>query len=344
MFSFLSSKDPSEANLYIDLGTAHTLIVTKKEGLILNEPSIIAYTQPKPGQQKPIAAGYEALELVKNSPGNIFIRYPLKEGVVADIQNTEAMIRFFLNKPEVKKHLSSPKIIISIPYDATEVERRGTEQIAKSAGAKHVFLVEEPLVAALGANLDVGSPEGRMIIDFGGGTTEISIIALNDIIFCQSLRAGGHRFNEAIIQGFKTKHNLVLSPGQAEQIKIKYGSAIPRSLIETFDIEGRDLETGKPKTISSSSQELSLTFDHLLTQVSQGIFQAIENAPPEIVGDIMEHGIFLVGGGSLLKNLPQRLSNEVQIQVKISQNPLTAIADGGKALLNNTQLLENILI
>jgi rod shape-determining protein MreB len=342
MFSWFSKPDPFDSNLFIDLGTANTLFVSKDDGLILNEPSVIAFQELKPGQQEPVAAGLEALEIAKISPGNIFLRYPLKEGVVADIHNTKAMIRIFLQRPQVKKIVKSPRVVIAVPFDATEVERRGTIQVGQAAGAKSVILVDEPLVAALGAGIPIETPKGHMIIDLGGGTTEVSIIALNDIVYCQSIRAGGHRFVEVILDYYKNNENLVISREVAEDLKRKYGSALPRKNIRTFQVEGLEYKTGIPKTITSNSETLSLTFDSLIAQISAAIFQAIEKSPPEIVSDIMEQGITLVGGGALLSQMASRISNDTQIQVQVAEKPLLAMAIGAQHLLVRPEVLDNI--
>jgi rod shape-determining protein MreB len=342
MFSWFSKPDPSEANLFIDLGTANTLFVSKEYGLILNEPSVIAFKEPKPGIQEPIAAGREALEIAKMSPGNIFLRYPLKEGVVADIHNTEAMIRIFLQRPQVKKNVKSPRVVIAVPFDATEVERRGTIQIGQAAGAKSVILVDEPLLAAIGAGIPIESPQGHMIIDLGGGTTEVSIIALYDIVYCESIRAGGHRFVEAILDYYKNHENLVISREVAEELKRQYGSALPRKNIRSFQVEGHEYKTGIPKTITSNSEILSLAFDPLIAQISAAVFKALEKTPPEIVSDILENGITLVGGGALLSQMAARISNDTQIQVRLAENPLLSIAIGAQHLLKHPKVLENI--
>jgi len=344
MFSWFLKPNPFDANLFIDLGTANTLFVTKEDGLILNEPSVIAFKESKPGQQIPVAAGLEALEVAKISPGNIFLRYPLKEGVVADIHNTESMIRIFLQRTHVKKLIKSPKAVIVVPFDATEVERRGTIQVGQAAGAKSVILVDEPLVAAIGAGIPIEAPEGRMIIDLGGGTTEISIIALNDIIYCESLRAGGHRLVEAILDYYKNHENLIISRELAEDLKRQYGSGLPRKNIRSFQIEGHDAKTGIPRTLDTNSEILSLAFDPLLAQISAGVFRALEKTPPEIVSDIMERGIILVGGGALLNQIAARISNDTQMQVQVAENPLKAMAIGGQYLLNHPNVLETIQI
>lgn len=344
MLSWFSKPNPYDANLYIDLGTANTLFVTKDKGVILNEPSVIAYKEPKPGQHIPLAAGHEALELAKISAGHVFLRYPLKDGVVADLANTEAMIRLFLQRPAVKKLVKHPKAVISVPFDATEVERRGTLQVGKAAGAKTVILVDEPLVAALGAGVKVESPEGKMLIDMGGGTTEIAIIALNDIIYCESLRTGGHRFVEAVIDHYRQNENLVIDREHAEALKRQYGSALPRKSIQSFEVQGRDYKSGIPRCIQSNSESLSLAFDPLIAQISSGVFRAFEKTPPEIVSDIMEEGITLVGGGSLLTHMIARLSNDTQLPVKTTDKPLLAIAQGGQLLLQRPDLLELIQI
>jgi len=344
MFSWLFKPSPFDANLFIDLGTANTLFVNKDDGLILNEPSVIAFKETNPGTQVPVAAGLDALEIAKISPGNIFLRYPLKEGVVADIQNTEAMIRIFLKRSHVKKIVKSPRIVVAVPFDATEVERRGTIQIGQAAGARSVILVDEPLVAALGAGISIAAPEGRMVIDLGGGTTEVSIIALNDIVYCQSIRAGGHRLVDAILDYYKNHENLIISREAAEALKRQYGSGLPRKNIRTFQVEGREANTGISKTINTNSEVLSLAFDSMLTQISSAVFKAFEKTPPEIVSDIMEQGITLVGGGALLNQIATRISNDTQIEVHIAEQPLAAMAIGGQHLLQNPKVLEIIQI
>lgn len=341
MFSFFQSDD-SAADLYIDLGTANTLISARKKGIILNEPSLVAYTQSSPTQKKIIAVGLEAREKMLGNRGNLFSLKPIRDGVIADFDSSEVMLREFLRRPQVLKAYSRPRIVVSLPYAITQVEKKSVFEACKSAGAREVHLVDEPMVAALGAGIPVKSPHGHMIIDIGGGTTEVAVIALSDIVYCEALRMGGHKMDELIIQFMKRQKNLVINDVQAEELKTALGSAVPKKDIITREVSGRDLETGLSRSLTVSSEDIGMALNDGIEEIINAIHKAIENTPPELVSDIIDNGILLSGGGALIKNIDLRIKNEVRLNVKIAEDPLTAIARGGELLLSDIELLEKI--
>lgn len=340
MLSFFA--DNSQADLYVDLGTANTLIAAKEKGVVINEPTLIAYSEVRPGKKKVVAVGLEAQEKVKNTPGNMLAYRPLSEGVIADFDVTETMLRYFFSRPGMKSFMKKPRVVISLPYGVTEVEKRAVIDAARSAGARDVVLIDEPMAAAIGADLPIRDARGSMIIDIGGGTTEVAVIALADIVYCRAVRIGGTKFDAAIMDFFKKKKKLVISEQTAEEIKIKYGTACPKKDILTFQVSGRDLDSGLPQTVASSSEELGTAMDESIREIIDAIHQAIENTPPELVSDIIESGIVLAGGGALIRDIDLRLQNEIRLPVRIADDPLTTIARGGEKLLSDGELLEKI--
>ncbi|MDW8190394.1 MAG: rod shape-determining protein [Pseudobdellovibrionaceae bacterium] len=332
----------NEFNLFIDLGTAHTVIVVKDHGIVLNEPSIIAIQELGPQRHKVLAAGRQAVELVKKNPGNIYLRYPLRDGVVADTQNTAQMLRiFFQNLPSrIRPYI--PKALVVVPFEASEVERKGTLHILKAAGINKARLIDEPLVGAIGAELPIHKPQGFMVVDFGGGTVEVAVIALNDIIYCESLKLGGHRMVDAIIDHYKNQHNLLIDRENAERIKIQYATSIPRKNVVAFSLEGVDSRSGVPKTITTNSEELSLILHPFFDQITQAIFRALSQTPPELVSDIMDGQLVLIGGGALTKEIAERITNDTQIKARIAADPLLCMAKGGHRLLLNPEILNEL--
>ncbi|KHD90032.1 MAG: rod shape-determining protein MreB [Bdellovibrio sp. ArHS] len=330
------------ADLYVDLGTANTLIAGRGKGIILNEPSLIAYQQTSPGKKRVIAVGTDAKEKLANNPGSIFPQKPIRDGVIADFETTEVMLRHFLSAPGVKSAFSRPRVVVSLPYGVTEVEKKAVIQSCKAAGAKEVFLIDEPMAAAIGSGLNIKSAEGNMIIDIGGGTTEVAVIALADIVYCEAARVGGHRIDDAIIDYFRKYKKMIISETTAETLKVSIGTAVPKKDIKTATVTGRDADTGMNKTIEVSSEDVGLAMNNSIQEVINAIHRALEHTPPELVSDIIERGVVLAGGGALIRDFDLRIQNEVRLPVRIAENPLTAIARGGEAVLSDPELLDKI--
>jgi rod shape-determining protein MreB len=330
------------ADIYVDLGTANTLIAARGKGVILNEPSIIAYSEVSPGKKKVVAVGLEAKEKVAKTAGNISSYRPLRDGVIDDFETTETMLKYFLSKPGIKSLFSRPRIVISLPYGVTDVEKKAVVDAGKSAGAKEVFLIDEPMAAAIGASLPIKEPKGSMIVDIGGGTTEVAVIALADIVYCEASRIGGNRLDEAIVNFYKRKKNLIISESVAEQLKVNFGTACPSKDIRTTEITGRDTGNGLTRTLTTTSEEVGQAMDDCIQEIIHAIHRALENTPPELVADIMDSGIILAGGGALIRDLDLRLQNEIRLPVRLATNPLIAIAKGGEMLLDDPELLDKI--
>jgi rod shape-determining protein MreB len=341
MFSFFMDEGFA-ADIYIDLGTANTLIAARGKGILVNEPTLIAFSEVTPGKRKVVAVGREAKERMAKTPGNITSLRPLKDGVIADFDTTETMLKYFLGRPGMKSLFSRPRLIISLPFGVTEVEKRATVKAGKAAGAKDVFLIDEPMAAAIGAGLPVKEAKGSMIIDIGGGTTEVAVIALADIVYCQAVRIGGHRFDEAIIDYLKKKKQLLVTEPVAEDLKINLGTACAKKDIRTATVSGRDAKSGLVRTIEVSSEDLGNAMEDCFREIIQAIHQALEQTPPELVSDIIETGITLSGGGALVRDLDLRIQNEIRLPVRVAQNPLITIARGGEMLLEDPALLSKI--
>lgn len=343
MFSWLFKDETgTAADLYVDLGTANTLIAARGKGIILNEPSLIAYQQTSPGKKRVLAVGNDAREKLANNPGNIFAQKPIRDGVIADFDTSEVMLKHFLSQPGVKSAFSRPRVVVSLPYGVTEVEKKAVIESCKAAGAKEVFLIDEPMAAAIGAGLNIKSAEGNMIIDIGGGTTEVAVIALADIVYCEAVRVGGHRLDDAICDYFRRYKKLIISEQTAEHLKVSIGTAVPKKDIRSITINGRDAETGMTKTVEVSSEDVGLAMNNCIQEVINAVHRALEHTPPELVSDIIERGIVLVGGGALIRDFDLRIQNEVRLPVRIAETPLTAIASGGEAVLSDPELLDKI--
>jgi rod shape-determining protein MreB len=343
MFSWLfKDESGTAADLYVDLGTANTLIAARGKGIILNEPSLIAYQQTSPGKKRVIAVGHDAREKLANNPGSIFAQKPIRDGVIADFETTEVMLTHFLSKPGVKSAFSRPRIVVSLPYGATEVEKKAVIESCKGAGAKDVFLIDEPMAAAIGSALNVKGAHGNMIIDIGGGTTEVAVIALADIVYCEAAKVGGHKIDDAITDYFKRYKRLVISEQTAELLKVTIGTAVPKKDIRTMTIQGRDADTGMNKSMEVSSEDVGLAMNNCLQEIINAVHKALEHTPPELVSDIIENGVVLAGGGALIRDFDLRIQNEVRLPVRVASDPLTAIAKGGEAVLSDPELLDQI--
>jgi rod shape-determining protein MreB len=327
MFSGLGTKD-----LGIDLGTANTLVYLKGKGIIVREPSVVALRT----DTKAIEAVGEAAKLmIGRTPGNIKAIRPMRDGVIADFDTTAAMIKFFIAKALKKRNFFSrqPNVMVCVPSGVTAVEKRAVEDATKQAGAKEAFIIEEPFAAAIGANLPVWEPTGSMVVDIGGGTTEVAVISLGDIVTSKSIRVAGDQMDETIIQYIKKKYNLMIGERTAEKIKIEIGSALPLKDPEFVEIRGRDLVTGLPKTISVSSNEITAALTDTLNAIIDAVKGTLEQCPPELSADIIDRGIVLTGGGALLRNLDKLLASETGMPVLVAENPLDCVAIGtGKAL------------
>lgn len=336
-FKFLSK------DLAIDLGTANTLIYMESKGIILKEPSVVAVKEDG-RYKKVVAVGEEAKRMLGKTPGMIKAIRPLREGVIADFEVTEAMIRYFIQKVHNRSYLVKPRIIISVPSGTTQVERRAVKESAESAGAREVYLIEEPMAAAIGAGLPITEPIANMIVDIGGGTTEVAIISLGGIVVSHSIKVAGDKIDEAIVQYVKRKYNLLIGEATAEQIKIKIGNIIPEEPFETMEIKGRDLISGVPKTITISSKEIQEAIREPIDIILRAIKEILEIAPPELSADLVDRGIVLSGGGALLKNLDCYLAQETGLPVKVAEDPLICVALGAGKALDNLDKLKDLMI
>jgi rod shape-determining protein MreB len=315
-------------DLSIDLGTANTLIYVRGEGIVLNEPSVVAIRQDRtPGSQRSVAAvGIEAKQMLGRTPGNITTIRPLKDGVIADFTTTEEMLKHFIRKVHKSRFLRpSPRVLICVPCGSTQVERRAIKESAEEAGAREVYLIEEPMAAAIGAGIPIHEARGSMVIDIGGGTSEVAVISLNGIVYSQSVRIGGDRFDEAIINYVRRNHGTLIGEATAERIKIEIGCAYPQVDVKTMEVSGRNLAEGVPRMIQINSNEVL----EALAGIVAAVKQALEQTPPELCADVAERGIVLTGGGALLRDLDRLISEETGLHVHIADDPLTCVARGG---------------
>ena len=317
------------SDLSIDLGTANTLIYVREKGIVLNEPSVVAIRHHQ-GQKVVEAVGVDAKRMLGRTPGNITAIRPLKDGVIADFQVTEKMLQHFIKKVHSQNFVPpSPRVLICVPCMATEVEKRAIKESAYSAGAREVFLIEEPMAAAIGAGLPVDEAVGSMVVDIGGGTTEIAILSLNGVVFSDSVRIGGDRFDEAIVNFVRRKYGSVMGDTTAERIKMEIGAAYPAKEVREIDVRGRNLAEGVPKSFTLSSDEILEALQEPLAGIVQAVKRVLEQSPPELASDIAETGIVLTGGGALLRDLDRLLTHETGLPVIVAEEPLTCVARGG---------------
>ncbi|MCX5895125.1 MAG: rod shape-determining protein [Proteobacteria bacterium] len=331
-------------DLAIDLGTATTLVYVKGQGIVSNEPSVVAIRRDPQGGKKILAVGNEAKKMLGRTPANIVAIRPLKDGVIADFEVTEAMLRYFIKAVHKRKSFVRPRVIVSVPSGITPVEKRAVRESAELAGAREIYLIEEPMAAAIGAGLPVSEPVGNMIVDIGGGTTEVAVISLSGIVYSQSVRVAGDKMDEAIVQYVKRKYNLLIGERTAELIKITIGTAYPEKEIKTVDIKGRDLVTGIPKTLEISSEEVMQAIAEPVNSIVNAVKTALERTPPELASDIVDRGIVLAGGGALLKNLDKLLREETGLPVIVAESPLTAVVLGSGMALEELDLLREIAL
>ena len=331
-------------DLAIDLGTATTLIYVKGKGIVSCEPSVVAVQKDGRGGKKVLAVGKEAKEMLGRTPGNIVAIRPLRDGVIADFEITEAMLRYFIARAHNRKTLVKPRIIICVPFGITEVEKRAVKESAESAGAREVHLIEEPMAAAIGAGLPITEPTGNMVVDIGGGTTEVAIISLAGIVYSQSVRVGGDKMDEAIVGYMKRKYNLLIGEQTAERIKCTIGNAYPLEEVLTYEVKGRDLVAGVPKTLVVNSDEIRDALSEPISAIVEAVMVALERTPPELSADIVDKGIVLTGGGALLRNLDVLLREETQLPVMVCDDPISAVVRGSGKTLDHLDLLREVAV
>ena len=320
-------------DMAIDLGTANTLVLIKGQGISINEPSVVAIQYNKHGQETILAVGQEAKDMVGKTPGNIKAIRPMKDGVIADFNVTEMMIRYFIEKSHKRKSFFSPRIIICVPYGLTQVERKAVKESALNAGARYVYLIEEPMAAAIGAGLPIKDPNGNLVVDIGGGTTEIGVISLGGLVLSKSIRVAGDKLDASIVNYIKQKFNLLIGDRVAEELKIKIGTAIPLEEDLVTTVRGRDSVEGTLNSVEISSEHVRDAMKDPIREIGEALKSVLEETPPDLAGDIVENGIVLTGGGALIRGLDKYLSDLVKLPVYIAEDPLLAVAKGtGKAL------------
>jgi len=329
-------------DMAIDLGTANTLVLLKGEGIIINEPSVVAVQTNKSGVERVLAVGHEAKEMVGKTPGNIRAIRPMRDGVIADFDMTEKMIRYFIEKAHHRKSFVRPRIIVCVPYGLTQVERKAVRESALSAGAREVFLIEEPMAAAIGAGLPVKEPHGNLVVDIGGGTTEIGVVSLGGLVISKSIRTAGDKIDQAITDYVKRKYNLLIGDRVAEEIKIEIGSALPLPEELTEIVNGRDQVSGLLSSIELTSEDAREAIKEPLREIAEALKDILEQTPPDLAGDIVENGIILTGGGALIRMLDKYLSDIVKLPVYVAEEPLLAVAKGTGRALEEIDLLQQL--
>ncbi|MEA2110831.1 MAG: rod shape-determining protein [Campylobacterota bacterium] len=329
-------------DLSIDLGTANTIVIAKGQGIVINEPSVVAVKTEKFGIQKVLAVGREAKEMVGKTPGNIKAIRPMRDGVIADFDMTEQMIRKFVEKAHGRSSFISPRIIICVPYGLTQVERKAVRESAMSAGAREVFLIEEPMAAAIGAGVDIREPQGSLVVDIGGGTTEIGVVSLGGLVLSKSIRIAGDNFDKSIVDYVKRKYNLLIGERSGEEIKIEIATALPLDTDLKKIITGRDQIEGLLSSIELTSEDAREAMKEPLKEISEALKEVLEKMPPDLAGDIVNNGIILTGGGALIRQLDKYLSDIVKIPVFIAEEPLLAVALGTGKALEEIDLLQEL--
>jgi len=328
-------------DMAVDLGTANTLVYVRGTGIVLNEPSVVAINSTTGGI---LAVGSEAKRMIGRTPGNIIAIRPLKDGVIADFDTTERMLRYFIQKVHRRRHLAKPRLIICVPSGITGVEQRAVKDAGYAAGARKVFIVEEPMAAAIGANLPVHEPTGNMIVDIGGGTSEVAVISLGGIVVSLSVGVGAEEHDNAIIQYIKKEYSLLLGERTAEEIKVAIGSAFPAPEEPHAEIRGRDLVMGLPRTVVVSAEEIRRAMDEPVAAIVDAVKAALDRTPPELSGDIMDRGIVLTGGGALLRGLDERLRHETGMPIFIADNPLDCVVLGSGKCIEEFDALQQVLV
>ena len=327
------------SDIGIDLGTANTLVNVKDQGIVLREPSVVAV---KAGTSEVLAVGDDAKRMLGRTPGNIVAIRPLKDGVIADFEITEAMLRHFIQKVHNRRGVARPRVVVAVPSGITEVEKRAVKESSQQAGAREVYLIEEPMAAAIGVGLPVQEASGNMIVDIGGGTTEVALISLSGIVYSRSVRVAGDELDESIMQYMKRAYNLMIGERTAEEIKIRIGSAHKMGKEMTMEVKGRDLVAGLPKTITVTSEEVREAMLEPLNTIIESVRVTLERCPPELSADLVDRGMVLAGGGALLRGLDKLLSEETNLPVHVADDPLSAVAEGAGRVLNELSFLRKV--
>jgi rod shape-determining protein MreB len=325
----------------VDLGTANTLVYVRGRGIVLNEPSVVAINT---ANKQILAVGADAKRMIGRTPAHIQAVRPLKDGVIADFDVTEKMLRYFIQKVHVRRFLAKPRVVVCVPSGITGVEQRAVEEATISAGARAAFIIEEPMAAAIGANLPIHEPTGNMVVDIGGGTTEVAIISLGGVVTSTSIRVGGDELDEAIIQYIKKEYSLMLGERTAEALKLAIGSAFPTPDEMIAEIRGRDLVSGLPKTIHVSAEEVRKGIEEPVNAIIDAVKNTLDRCPPELAADIMDQGIVLTGGGALLRGIDERLKHETGMPIHVAENPLHCVAFGSGKCLEEFEVLKRVLI
>ena len=338
---FDSVKKIWSQDMAIDLGTANTLVVVKGQGVVLNEPSVVAIVE-QTGKKQVLAVGDEAKTMLGRTPGNISAIRPLRDGVIADFIVTEEMIKHFIKKVHKGRTFANPRILICVPTGSTPVERKAIQDSALAAGARRVQLIEEPIAAAIGAGLPISEATGSMVVDIGGGTSEIAVMSLGGLVYSKSLRVAGDAMDGALVNYMRKEYNLMIGDSTAEKIKKEIGTAIP-SNNNTYAVKGRDLRSGTPKEVNISEQDTSEALNPILKEIVSGIKKALENTPPELSADLVDMGLTMTGGGSLLKNIDKRFSKETGLPVNIADDPLSCVAIGTGKALDDQEIFSTVL-
>ncbi len=342
MFDFFAGMFSTD--LAIDLGTSNTLLFVRGKGIVINEPSVVAVQQLPGGRRELLAVGREAKDMLGRTPGDIQAIKPVKQGVIADFEATAEMLRTFIQKAHGRKALVKPRIIICVPVGITEVEKRAVRESAESASAREVHLIEEPMAAAIGAGMPITEPSGNMIVDVGGGTCEVAVISLGGIVYNRSIRVGGDKMDLAIMNHIKRRYSLLVGEQTAEQIKIKIGNAYPDDEIATMEVKGRDLVAGVPKTVEVNSDEIREAMSEPINNIVEAVRISLERTPPELASDIVDRGIILTGGGSLLHNFDTLLREETGLPVYLAEEPVTGTVTGAGIALEQLDLLQQVSI
>jgi rod shape-determining protein MreB len=333
-------------DLAIDLGTANTLVYVHGKGMVCSEPSVVAVaTDPNGRGERVLAVGFRAKEMLGRTPGGVRAIRPIKDGVIADFEITEAMLRYFIQRAHNRAKLIRPRIVICVPPCITSVEKRAVRESALSAGAREVYLIEEPMAAAIGSGLDVTAPTGNMVVDIGGGTTDVAVISLSGIVTSSSIRCGGDKMDDAIINYVKRKYNMLIGERTAEHVKMTIGTAAPQSgSMDTMEIKGRDLVAGIPKVVVATSEEIAEALVETIHSIVETVHLTLEKTPPELAADIVDRGIMLVGGGSLLRDFDHVLREETKLPILRSDDPFSAVVHGAGKALDNLPLLKDVAL
>ncbi len=329
-------------DLAIDLGTANTLVLVKGEGIVINEPSIVTVQYDHNGKERILAIGRAAKEMAGKTPSHIKAIRPMRDGVIADFHVTEMMIRHFIEKAHKRKRFFSPRVMICVPYGITQVERKAVKESALNAGARAVFLIEEPMAAAIGADLSVQEPQGNLVVDIGGGTTEIGVISMGGLVLCKSIRVAGDKIDQVIMDYIKKNYNLLIGERVAEDLKIKIGTAVPLETELTAVVYGRDQVEGSLVSIEVTSEHMRSAMSDTISEIAEALKSVLEEMPPELAGDIVENGIVLTGGGALIRGLDKYLSDIIKLPVYVAEDPLLAVTRGTGKALEQLDMLQHI--